>query len=228
MPTAKKEEPQKPLMKDRPFRERFVLLQNNLHAPKSNYNSFGKYKYRSLEDICEGVKPLEEIFGIAVLTDITEYHMDAEKPWIVAIAIAQDIYSDERVTSIQPAFVDINKKGMSYEQAVGAAASYAKKYAIGGLLMIDDTKDADTNEYQEQVQKAPQKSVERAEKPKTITATEAKALESMQGMTDNLKAWILEHNKIKSFAELTPQQYASIVKQLKERAEKNEDTSETK
>lgn len=223
MPTAKKEEstetPKKREMCDRPFRERLIDMQVNLHAPKSSYNSFGKYKYRSAEDICEGLKPLEKVYGIEVKTDIIEFHMDAQPPWILTLAVAKDVYSEEQESSVQPAFIDLNKKGMSYEQAVGAASSYGRKYALGGLFMIDDTKDADSNEYQEQAQKT------QTTKPQTITETQAKALESMQGMSDKLKTWILEHNKIKSFAELTPQQYTSIVKQLKER---NENTGETK
>lgn len=125
--------------------EKLIKVQMELKAPKSKTNTFGKYKYRSLEDILEGVKPLLIAHGATmVITDkiVTidgRYYVEATAEFI-------DIESGEKVTGSALARESAEKKGMDDSQITGTASSYARKYALNGLLLIDDTKDADTDE----------------------------------------------------------------------------------
>lgn len=125
-----------------------VAIQSELKAPKNQYNSFGKYKYRSAEDILEAVKPL-------LKTHNANLYMSDE-----IIAVADRIYlkttatfTDSDGNTIQTsacARESLDKKGMDDSQITGTASSYARKYCLNGLFLIDDTKDADTDEYKQQ------------------------------------------------------------------------------
>lgn len=124
-------------------------IQQELKAPKSKDNDFGKYKYRNCEDILEALKPLLlETNSILVITD------EVQQVGTVVVVTAKVIFTDaegkETVVTAH-AGVDINKKGMDIAQTFGASSSYARKYALNGLFLIDDTKDYDTNEYHNQV-----------------------------------------------------------------------------
>lgn len=115
-------------------------IQVALKAPKSNYNSFGKYNYRSIEDIQQAIKPhLDANNCTLVFTD--NVHEISGKVIIESTAILTD-GGDESVSVTAHAQVDAIK-GMNGAQAFGSASSYARKYAAGGLLLLDDTKDAD-------------------------------------------------------------------------------------
>ena len=123
------------------FQERLIKVQSELKAPKGQFNSFGKYKYRNCEDILEAVKPLCAKYGLAlILTDSIQeiggvlFVMSKAKVWDIEGTSAE-------VTA--PAGIDPSKKGMALEQTFGSASSYARKYALNGLFLIDDTKDAD-------------------------------------------------------------------------------------
>lgn len=134
------------------FREKVIALQNELKAPKSRYNSFGKYSYRSCEDILTAVKPLCAKYGLLLnLTDSVE--LIGDRFYIKANASLNEIYNDGtalQAVAIGWAREDEIKKGMDGSQITGTASSYARKYALNGLLLIDDTKDADTDEYAKQ------------------------------------------------------------------------------
>lgn len=140
------------------FREKVIALQNELKAPKSRYNSFGKYSYRSCEDILTAVKPLCAKYGLLLnLTDSVE--LIGDRFYIKAYASLTEkeniIYEDGTECPMQAVAIgwareDEIKKGMDGSQITGTASSYARKYALNGLLLIDDTKDADTDEYAKQ------------------------------------------------------------------------------
>ncbi len=120
-------------------------IQSNLKAPKGQFNSFGKYHYRSCEDILEGVKPhLKETNTCLVISD--EIVTIGEHNYIKATAT---LYSADGGVVANSAFAKepLEKKGMDPSQITGATSSYARKYALNGLFCIDDTKDADTDEY---------------------------------------------------------------------------------
>lgn len=124
---------------------RLLRVQRDLKAPKNQYNSFGKYRYRSCEDILEGVKPILQEYGCAiVLSDTIEQIGD--RFYVKATATFYDCETGESVSNTAYARESDDKKGMDASQITGTASSYARKYALNGLLLIDDTKDADTDE----------------------------------------------------------------------------------
>lgn len=124
---------------------RLRCVQRDLKAPKNQYNSFGKYRYRSCEDILEGVKPILQEYGCAiVLSDTIEQIGD--RFYVKATATFYDCDTGESVSNTAYARESDDKKGMDASQITGTASSYARKYALNGLLLIDDTKDADTDE----------------------------------------------------------------------------------
>ena len=116
-------------------------IQHKLKAPKGQYNSFGKYNYRSCEDILEGVKPLLKEHNLALLID-DEIVKIGERYYVKATAKITD--GREIVSATAYAREPDTKKGMDESQITGATSSYARKYALNALLCIDDTKDADT------------------------------------------------------------------------------------
>lgn len=134
--------------------EKLLEVQTELKAPKSNYNSFGKYKYRSCEDILNAVKPLcYKNKAVIYLSDDLVYQ--GERYYIKATAIFVDVETGEKITNTAYAREELEKKGIDGSQITGTASSYARKYALNGLLDIDDTKDADTDEYHNQTHKKP-------------------------------------------------------------------------
>ena len=132
--------------------QKLLNVQRDLKAPKGQFNNFGKYKYRSAEDILEAVKPLNAREGI-LLTISDEPMFIGDWHYIKATASI----TDGKDTHIVTAFARESqaKKGMDDSQITGTASSYARKYALNGLYLIDDTKDADTDEYRNQGNKAP-------------------------------------------------------------------------
>lgn len=123
------------------FIEKIVAIQSELKAPKGQYNSFGKYNYRSCEDILEGVKPLLAKHGL-VLTIQDSIDLIGDRFYVKATATITD--GKEQLSTSAYARESLDKKGMDASQVTGATSSYARKYALNGLLAIDDTKDADT------------------------------------------------------------------------------------
>lgn len=141
--------------------EKLLAVQTELKAPKNQYNSFGKYKYRSCEDILEGVKPVlaKNKATLVVSDDIV---LVGERYYVKAMAEFIDIETGDSVKNVAFARESDNKKGMDEAQVTGATSSYARKYALNGLFLIDDTKDADTDEYANQ-QNRPAKKNPKAE-----------------------------------------------------------------
>ena len=130
--------------KERTFLERVSLLITELKAPKSQRNNFGKYNYRSAEDILEAVKPLANNYGLVPkLSD--EPVMIGDWHYIKATASIKDVKTGEEEIATAYAREPLAKKGMDESQITGTASSYARKYAMNGLYQIDDTKDADTD-----------------------------------------------------------------------------------
>lgn len=128
--------------------KKLITVQNELKAPKSQYNSFGKYNYRNQEDILEAVKPLLLKHGLTMfLQDEMEYIGD--RYYIKSSVTVIDIETGEQVQNTAMARESLEKKGMDASQITGTASSYARKYALNGMFLIDDTKDADTDEYKQ-------------------------------------------------------------------------------
>ena len=153
-------------MAGKPIYAALQAVQRELKAPKGQYNSFGKYKYRSCEDVVEAVKPLLNEHGL-ILTmsdDVVEFGNYAHKKttgndvveisgsriYIKATATVIDVVTGDKIEVTAMAREPEEKKGMDCSQITGTASSYARKYALNGLFAIDDTKDADTDQYKQQ------------------------------------------------------------------------------
>ncbi len=132
--------------------QKVVRIQNDLKAPKGQFNKFGGYKYRSCEDIVESVKPILNAYGVMLnLSD--EMVLIGDRYYIKAVAGLTD--GTDVIQSVAFAREPQDLKGMSESQITGTASSYARKYALNGLLAIDDTKDPDTDEFATQTGKEP-------------------------------------------------------------------------
>ena len=174
---------------------KLMTIQSNLKAPKGQYNNFGKYKYRSCEDILESVKPLLSQHDCAlVITD--DIVMLGERIYVKATA--KLISGSEHIESSAFAREEDTKKGMDSSQVTGAASSYARKYALNGLFCIVDTKDSDTtNTGQESSER--DKAIKEAKSAKTM-----KELESVWNKYTSLK---------------TDAAFKSLIKELKKKFE---------
>jgi len=129
------------------FQEKVLKVQSELKAPKNQRNNFGKYNYRSCEDILEAVKPLLKQEGLTLMiTDEIK-----EVGGLTFVEARTVLFNDEgRIETTAQAGIDPNRKGMDIAQSFGSSSSYARKYALNGLFLIDDTKDADaTNTHED-------------------------------------------------------------------------------
>jgi len=125
-------------------------IQGELKANKSQFNSFGKYYYRSCEDILEALKPLLKTYN-CTLTISDEVKEVGNLVFIESKASIIDNESKEEIFVTAQAGIDVNRKGMDVSQCYGSSSSYARKYALNGLFLIDDTKDSDsTNDHKKQ------------------------------------------------------------------------------
>lgn len=130
--------------------KKLLNIQKELNVPKGQYNKFGGYSYRNAEDILNAIKPLlwENECTAFFRKDIIDQVGD--RYYLVATFDFVDISTGEKITVEARAREGEKKKGMDASQITGAASSYARKYALNGIFLIDDAKDADTNEYQKQ------------------------------------------------------------------------------
>ena len=172
-------------------------IQHKLKAPKGQYNSFGKYNYRSCEDILEGVKPLLKEHNLALLID-DEIVQIGERYYVKATAKITD--GREIVSATAYAREPDTKKGMDESQITGATSSYARKYALNALLCIDDTKDADTMDNSK---KPVQQTQETVYNWQTL-----KARATQGGISEeDLVHYVTETLKVKKPSELTQEHY---------------------
>lgn len=130
--------------------EKLIKIQSELKAPKDKKNNFGGYMYRSCESILEAVKPILKTVGCTLTISDAIVEVGG-RVYVMATATLNDGESQTEVSAF--AREPESKKGMDEPQVTGTASSYARKYALNGLFAIDDTKDADTDEYQTQEQK---------------------------------------------------------------------------
>lgn len=172
-------------------------IQHKLKAPKGQYNSFGKYNYRSCEDILEGVKPLLKEHNLALLID-DEIVQIGERYYVKATAKITD--GREIVSATAYAREPDTKKGMDESQITGATSSYARKYALNALLCIDDTKDADTMDNS----KKPVQQIQ-----ETVYNWQTLKARATQGgiSEEDLVHYVTETLKVKKPSELTQEHY---------------------
>lgn len=195
--------------------EKLAEIQHELKAPKGQYNSFGKYKYRSCEDILEAVKPICYKHK-AVLTLTDDVIAVGDRIYIKAKATLYDTeatYKENtdkfecgKVENTAYARESFEKKGMDDSQITGTASSYARKYALNGLFNIDDTKDADTDEFTGN---------------QVIDKTKVKALEmaiSNRGISSDTVCSILTNHGYESLKDIKVADYKKICDELSKEA----------
>ena len=138
-------------------------VQTELKAPKGQFNTFGKYKYRNCEDILEALKPVLAKNKLTILvSDMVENIND--RFYIKAVVTLVDVETGESTTTQAYAREEENKKGMDASQLTGSTSSYARKYALNGMFLIDDTKDADTTNNHGNDQKNENKDTNKSDK----------------------------------------------------------------
>ena len=216
------------------FWAKLAKVQAELKAPKSQYNSFGKYKYRSCEDILEAVKPILRDNGMT-LTIYDSVELIGERFYIKATATLTDAESTCSTECTAYAREDADKKDMDGSQITGTASSYARKYCLNGLFLIDDTKDADTDEFKRQQEKKPEQvgAIQAAAMRKRIEALSKK--DTPEGKAEDV-AWFVKkvtNGRTNDVTKITVQELTAlngvITKKEEERkAEKPADKQEGK
>lgn len=180
--------------------EKLLAIQTKLKAPKGQYNSFGKYSYRSAEDILEAVKPLNAEQGV-LLTITDEMKEIGGRVYVVATATVSDGTDTLQVSAF--AREPENKKGMDESQITGATSSYARKYALNGLYAIDDNKDADTDEHKQQQENAPKKQqkqqAQKQQQQQEKAFTEQELHELVEKYVRNIEALGVDRAKLIEF-----------------------------
>lgn len=189
--------------------EKLQKIQFEMKAPKNLYNKFGNYSYRNAEGILEAFKPFGEKYKV-VLTLSDEVVNVGDRYYIKATATLFDTEDLETVTNVAYARESFDKKGMDDSQITGTASSYARKYALNGLFLLDDTKDADTDEFHEETKK-------KAETVKEKKATPEQVKEILSLTPDeNLQKVMLDYYKVKKFEDLTEEQAKHAIERRKE------------
>jgi len=179
-----------------------IKVQSELKAPKGQYNSFGKYSYRSAEDILEAVKPLLAKYNLSMT--ISDQVLEAGGLVYVNATVTVTDGSDSVSASAQ-AGVDPSRKGMDIAQSFGSSSSYARKYAMNGMFLIDDTKDADATNTHGKTNSAP------------AASTSSQEPNAFQKSIDYLKA---SSNKAQAYEQIISKYGASFSDKQKEALKK--------
>lgn len=194
------------------------IIQTKLSVPKNQRNNFGNYNYRSSEDILEGVKPLlDETKTIINVSD--EIEMFDNRFYVKATATIYDIETGESISAVGYAREEESKKGMDASQLTGSTSSYARKYALNGLLAIDDNKDADSiepNNKSTKTQAQQNSSKQNIDKRSQLLGEILKIAESKKVSAEMLTEIVKEDFKKKSSAELTMQELYALKRKLNE------------
>jgi hypothetical protein len=199
--------------------EKLMNIQRDLKAPKNQFNAFGKYKYRSCEDILEAVKPLlvENKMTLVISDSIEGVN---QKNYVKATVVLTDVENGDKIESAAYAREADNKKGMDDSQITGATSSYARKYALNGLFGIDDSKDADsTNTHGKEAKTKPPK------KKSTKTVSEDEILEIEKLISDvgvdkaKFQKWLKSKYNASKIDDIPQVAYAKVISVLESKKE---------
>jgi len=194
--------------------KKLIEVQTELKAPKNKFNSFGNFSYRSCEDILESVKPLLKARGL-MMTITDEVVNVGSKNYIRATVTIRD--GDQTVSVSAFAREAEAKKGMDDSQITGTASSYARKYALNGMFLIDDTKDADADEYRTVIDPVAGSGTTLLFEDEKISKLKAKTLKDLCEKTNTDIPKVLEYYKVSTIEEMTSSQYAEAVKQIEKK-----------
>ena len=196
--------------------KKLIKVQQELKAPKNQRNTFGNYNYRSAEDILEALKPILAKHEATVFLSYKIIVKENLWTYVEATATFVDIETGESTCTTGYAREAETKKGMDPSQITGSASSYAGKYALNGLFLIDDTKDADTDEQHRQTSGA---------KPKAFTKDDVTALRldlvkvatATKKDVNELEAWVVQQIGVDNFDAINQLSFAkanALVKQM--------------
>ena len=203
--------------------EKLLNIQTELKAPKSQRNNFGKYNYRSCEDILEAVKPLlkKEKCTLIINDEIerleARYYIKA-RYYVKATVDLIDIETGEKISTNAYAREEESKKGMDGSQVTGASSSYARKYALNGLFAIDDTKDSDTTNQHDKKQNAPNQHDKKQNAPNQqsiIKQQIAEILKVKEISFDKVTEVINARFKKQKFDELTANEQQKLLEEVR-------------
>lgn len=212
-------------MEDKTIHQKLIEVQEELKAPKRQYNSFGKYHFRSTEDIVEALKPLLIKRGLLLLM-YDEIELIGSRIYVVSTADLTDGATNIKVSA--RARESETKKGMDDSQITGTASSYARKYALNGMFLIDDSKDADTPEYSGQMNNQQQSKQPKQPKQPEITLDAVKTalnelVKKTNGDYTKISSYLLKQVGADNFNALSSQQLFEAndyIKQLSDKADK--------
>ena len=200
--------------------QKLMHIQAELKAPKNLYNKFGNYSYRNVEGIQEALKPLEVKYNVmTVLSDSIE--VVGDRVYVMARASIFNADDGDELSVTAYAREADTKKGMDDAQVTGATSSYARKYALNGLFLLDDTKDVDSEEYQSQGKQEPKKATPKKEtEVKPLTDKEIQFL-TQRYKGDNLTK-LLDYYHIENLTDIDPAVARNLIKQIVEKAKKDQ------
>lgn len=197
--------------------KKLINIQQKLKAPKGQYNNFGKYAYRSCEDILEAVKPIlaEEQCALILKDDII---LIGERYYIRAKALLYDENGEIIAENSAYAREEAEKKGMDGSQITGASSSYARKYALNGLFGIDDNKDSDTTNTGDDKPKSTNVKQNKAQDKQSVSARKVvfdqiRVEITKAGLTEE---WVCNAYKISKLEDLKPEQIQPLLARCKE------------
>ena len=206
--------------------KKLINIQQKLKAPKGQYNNFGKYAYRSCEDILEAVKPIlaEEQCALILQDDVV---FIGERYYIRSKAVLYDENGEIIAENNAYAREEAEKKGMDGSQITGASSSYARKYALNGLFGIDDNKDSDTTNTGEDNAKTYKKDNKQQNKAQDKQSASARKVVFDQIRAEIIKAglseeWVCNAYKISKLEDLKSEQIQPLLARCKE-MQKNKD-----
>lgn len=189
--------------------KKLVQIQSELKAPKNQRNKFGNYNYRSAEDILEALKPHLKTHNLTLIIQDEVEETATGLPYIVASVFLSD--GENQVSTKAMAGIDPEKKGMDISQTFGAASSYARKYALNGMFMIDDTKDADATNDHGKASQSDSKPTSKKGKPLMTKAQFDAAVKDYNSGDDAHKKVVAE--KVTGKYTLTPEQTKAFYNQ---------------
>lgn len=209
--------------------EKLLAMQSELKAPKNQFNNFGKYNYRSCEDILEAVKPLGVKYKV-VTTLRDDVVLIGDRYYLKAIATATDAETGEKIEVSAYAREDETKKGMDLAQVTGSVSSYARKYALNGLYCIDDTKDSDaTNKHGKEDKPTGNNNKPNNNQPTSkpvtntdlISESQQKRLFALAKGNVNIVKTVVSEHKYSHTNDIKKSDYDSICKEIENKAKAN-------
>lgn len=193
--------------------QKLQKVQFEMKAPKNLTNTFGKYKYRNCEGILEAFKPFGKKYGLVLTLDDSVFH-DNGRFYVMATATLIDV--DDPTTTITNSALareSAEKKGMDDSQITGTASSYARKYALNGLFLLDDTKDADTDEYHKQTNRKADENIKSVADIEAVSDDLVKIKDELHRTGVN-EGQILKAYSVKKLEDLTPAQIMACLSKL--------------